>query len=179
MSDTLTKDGAGILREPDFELLDPQRIRLFRDGSGRMRLTIEGERSYLDVKAVRAFPLSEPWRYIGFLDAKGKDKAIGLVVDIDNLDAESKRTMADALDRHYFTPTIMSIRSLKEEFGAVYCDVETDRGRRRFMSRGIRDAMEELEGGELLIPDVGGNRYRIADWRRLDVRSRRLLESVV
>ena len=47
------------------------------------------------------------------------------------------------------------------------------------MARGIRDGIEDLGDGSLLLPDVDGNRYRIADWRHLDPKSRRLLERVI
>ena len=164
-------------REPHYEFLDPEKLRLFKDGSGRVRLTVEGDRSYLDVKVVRAFPLSHPDRYIGLLD--GKDKVIGLVVELRHLDNESRRLALRALERHYFTPTIRRIHRLTEEFGAVYFEVDTDRGGREFVVKGIRDTMEELGDGQFLITDVYGNRYRISDWRRLDVRSRRLLERVL
>ncbi|MCK4284467.1 MAG: DUF1854 domain-containing protein [Candidatus Brocadiae bacterium] len=166
-------------KEPYHELLEPEKLRLFRDGSGHLRLTVEGDRSYLDVKVVRAFPLSEPERYIGLLDARSGDKVIGLVPEPQRLDAQSKQIAAEALERHYFVPTITRVVSLTEEFGAVYCDVETDRGPRHFVARGIRDALEDLGDGELLIPDVDGNRYHVADWRGLDPRSRALLERVV
>jgi len=166
-----------IVKEPDYEFLDPKTLRLFRDASGRLRLTIEGDRSYLEVKVVRAFPLSDPDHYIGFLDSR--DKVIGLVVHVEELESASRQMVVEELRRRYFTPTIQRIFRMKEEFGAVYCEVETDHGRRHFVAKGIRDAMEDLGEGELLFVDVDGNRYRIADWRRLDVRSRRLLERVI
>lgn len=167
----------GTTKEPEYDALDARKLRLFRDGSGRLRLTIQGDRCYLEVKVVSAFPLSDPDRYINFLDSR--DGVIGLVAKPEQLDSASRKLVAESLDRHYFMPTITRIRSLKEQFGAVYFDVDTDRGGRHFVVKGIRDAMVELGDGELLIPDADGNRYRIADWRRLDTRSRRLLERIM
>ena len=167
------------LPEPDYDFLAPERVSLFCDESGRMRMTVEGDRSYLDVKAVRAFPMSLPDRYVGLLDAAGKDRVIALIVDPERLDADSRATLAEALGRHYFVPEILRIESMKEEFGAVYFDVETDRGPRHFVVKGIRDGMEHTADGELLIKDVDGNRFRIVDWQALDGRSRRFLVDVV
>ena len=172
-----TKDRLALLREPHFEFLDPANLHLFRDDSGRLRLTVEGERSYLDVKVVRAFPFSGPGHYIGFLD--GREKLIGLVVNPANLDADTRRAVDEALKRQYFIPIIHNVCSLREEFGAVYLDVETDWGRRQFVAKGIRDAIVHLGEGQLLISDVDGNRFRIADWRKLNPRSQRYLERVV
>jgi hypothetical protein len=162
-----------------FEFLEPERVRLSADESGGVRLTLSADRSYVCVKAVSAFPLSRQDGYIALLDAAAGDKPIGLIVDPDRLDAHSRRVLADSLAGHYFLPVVQKIHAMKEEFGAVYCDVETDRGRRQFIVKGIRDTIQELGDGELIIPDVDGNRYRIPDWRRLDARSRRLLGQMV
>ncbi|MBN2310852.1 MAG: DUF1854 domain-containing protein, partial [Candidatus Hydrogenedentes bacterium] len=75
--------------------------------------------------------------------------------------------------------TIKEIWSLREQYGVVYVDAETDRGRKEFVAKGLRDAIVSLGDGELLIADVDGNRYRIDDWRRLNARSRQFLERVV
>ncbi len=65
------------VREPVYDFLDPSKIRLFTDGSGRVRLVVKDDRRFPEVKVVRAFPLSSPDGYLGFLD--GKDKIIELV----------------------------------------------------------------------------------------------------
>ncbi len=165
------------LREPHYEWLDGARLRLFRDDSGRLRLLIEGDRCYLDVKVACAFPHSLPGRHVGFLD--GREKVIGLVEDAGGLGEESRRWLERELERRYFLPLILRIHSLKEEFGAVYWEVETDRGPRHFVVQGMRDLVETLGDGTLIISDVDGNRYRIAEWERLDQRSRRMLEPLV
>jgi hypothetical protein len=166
-----------LAREPHYEYLDTRALRLFRDESGRLRLVIENDRCYLKVKVVRAFPFSDPDHFIGFLD--GRDKMIGLVEDPGALDPESKRVADESLRRHYFIPTIHSILSLREQYGVVYVDANTDYGRKEFVAKGMRDAVVDLGGGELLITDVDGNRFRITDWRKLDLASRRFLERVV
>jgi hypothetical protein len=140
-------------------------------------MTVEDDRSYLDVKVVAAFPRSDRERFIGFLD--GKDKVIGLVADTREMDEESRTTALKALRRHYFMPTIARVHSMREEYGAVYFDVDTDCGRRQFVCKGLRDAIEDMGEGEIIVPDVDGNRYRVADWNALDPRSKRLLERVV
>lgn len=165
------------VKEPEHKFLDPGRVRLFTDDSGRFRLTVEDDRCYLDVKVVRAFPLSLPDRYLGFLNPK--DRVIGLVKDPEEMDPDSRRLALERLQRRYFTPNIERIEDMKEEFGAVYFRVETDHGKRRFVVKGIRDSLVDLGEGELLIMDVDGNRYRVGDWRELDRRSQRFLERVV
>ena len=67
-----------------------------------VRLTLEGDRSWREVRIARAFPFSDPDHYIGFRD--GDDKDIGLLIDLRGLDAESRRIIDEELARRYFTP---------------------------------------------------------------------------
>jgi hypothetical protein len=165
------------LREPDYDFLDPSKVFLFRDDSGRLRLTIEEDRSYLEAKVVRAFPLSDPDHYFAFL--MGNDKVIGIVADAAELKPESRQLACDEVGRRYFSPRIKRIYSLKEEYGAFYFDVDTESGKREFVVKGIRDAVVDLGNGEVLIMDVDGNRYKISNWNDMDDKSRRLLEQVI
>jgi len=164
---------------PDSEFLAPARVSLSAREPARLRLTLQQDRSYLEVKAVRAFPLSKPDRLIGLLDVRNGDRIIGIIADPRELDASSRKCLMKSVDGHYFLPTITRICSLREEFGAAYFDVETDCGKRHFVAKGLRDGTQHLGDGELLIPDVDGNRYRIPDWRRLDALSRKFLMPVV
>ena len=167
-----------MVREPLYiEPLDPTRISVFTDNSGRMRLTIAGERSYLDVKAACAFPLSDPDCYIGFLDAA--DRSIGMLTNLDGLDKTSLAAIQNSLKSRYFIPKVLRILKMKEEFGIVYCQLETDHGQRHLVARGLRDSLVEMGAGELILSDVDGNRYRILDWRKLDPASRRRLANFI
>ena len=164
-------------KEPDYEFLDPGIVKLFRSELGWLRLEVKDDRCYLDVKVARTFPLSNPDQYYGFLNAK--DKVIGVVVDPSKLDRNSKKIAEEELVRRYFTPIIRRFLRMKEEYGAVYCDVETSMGPREFVVKGIRDSILDLGDGRVLIMDVDGNRYMVEDWPKLDDRSRRLLERVL
>ena len=169
----------GSVKEPYHDEWAVATLRLFHDDSGRLRLTVKGDRCYLDVKVVRAFPMTDPDGSVALLDACHRDMVIGPLVRLDELNADSREAALESLGRRYFIPTITRVVSLTEEFGAVYCEVETDRGPRHFVVRGARDALEEQGDGELLMPDVDGNRYRVPDLETLGPRSRRLLERIV
>ena len=171
--------GAPVREESPYDFLDPARVRLWREPDGPMRLTVQDDRSYLDVSVRAAFPRTAPRLYLGLANAAGGNGIIGLVADPQQLDEDSRRCLLEALDRQYFLPLITRVRSLKEEFGTVYMEVDTDRGPRRFTGRGIRDTIQESGRGDILLADVHGNRYCIADWTALDARSRRLLEQVL
>ena len=163
--------------EPEHEFFEPSKLRLFGDGSGRTRATINGDRSYLDVKLVRSFPQTIPDRFWAL--AYQDNRVIGVIEDPEALDKESYQTALACLETHYFAPIITAIRSLKEEFGAMYFEVETDRGPRSFVATGVRDGIEDAETGKLILVDVDENRYRIPDWQSLDAESQRFLERII
>jgi hypothetical protein len=57
--------------------------------------------------------------------------------------------------------------------------VDTDRGPRQFILRGLRDSVHEIEPGRYLINDVDGNRFEIPQITGLDHRSQTVWEQVV
>ena len=156
----------------DLRILDPKKMRVFRK-AGVTRLTLEGERTYLKIALARAFPLSDPENYLGFLDGAGKD--IGLLVDPGPLDAESRQLVQEELERRYFVPVVEQVINVREEFGTVYWTVETDRGEVEFVVRNVRDNLQELSTTRLILTDVDGNRFEFPDVTRLDRKSQGIL----
>src|SRR5271166_1581464 len=120
----------------ELRILEPRKMRIFRT-NGLTRLTLLEDRSYTRLIVTRAFPLSDPDHYLGFLDGAGKD--IGLLVDPGPLDSESKQIVDEELEKRYFVPIVERVLSVKEEFGTVYWVVETDRGEKEIIARNLRD----------------------------------------
>ena len=150
--------------------INPKAIRLFRKPPWKLRMTIEGDRSYLKVKIVCAAPLSHPSRYICFLDEK--NEVIWTVDDVSVLDAESRRIIKEELDLRYMTAIIERINSLRIEFGVSYWDVQTHRGRREFVAQNVSENAQWISERRLLLLDVDGNRFEIPDLDMLDKKSR-------
>jgi hypothetical protein len=165
---------AGVQTSPtdpasyELRVLDPKRTRVFRV-AGLTRLTIESDRSWAKVTVARAFPLSDPDHYLGFLDGAGKD--IGLLVDPGPLDAESRSVVEEELEKRYFVPVVERVLSVKEEFGTVYWRVETDKGEKEIVARNLRDNLMELTSSRIIITDIDNNRFEFPDINKLDGRS--------
>ncbi len=159
------------------ERVDPQAIRLFHEPAWKLRMTIENDRSYLKVKVVRARPLSAPDRYISFLD--GKDEEICMVTDPADLETDTHKILSGELDRRYLTAVVHRVHSVRNDFGASYFEVETNRGRREFVVQNIQEGANWLGDRRLLLIDVDGNRFEFPDMDTLDKRSQKLLELVV
>ena len=147
----------------DIRLLDPAPVRLFRTSPEDIivRLTLEGDRSWREVRIARAFPFSDPDHFVGFRD--GDDKDIGLVKEPILLDAASQAIVQEELTRRYFTPKVHRVTHVDEKFGVSTWDVETDRGTRHFTVRNLRDSTYSLGPGRLMMTDTDGNRYEFPD----------------
>ena len=159
------------------EHVDPKDIRLFREPPWALRMTIEGDRSYLKVKIVRAAPLSQPSRYFCFL--ADKDEIICTVEDPRVLDPDSRRIIQEELDQRYMTAVIKRLHSLRNEFGVSYWDVQTNRGRREFVVRNVSENAQWFSERSLLLVDVDGNRFEIPSLDELDSKSLKLIEMVL
>ena len=149
----------------ELRILDAKRMRVFRE-AGVARLTLENDRSWTKVSVARAFPLSDPDHYLGFLDGAGKD--VGLLIEPDQLDAESRRIVEEELEKRYFVPVVERVISVREEFGTIYWTVETDRGEKELVARNLRDNIQELSAVRVIITDVDGNRFEFANVETLD-----------
>jgi len=99
----------------------------------------------------------------------GKD--IGLLVDPARLDPESRKILEEELELRYFIPIVKKVLSVKEEYGAVYWELETDRGRKEIVVRNVRDNLLELSSSRVIITDVDGNRYDFQNIQQLDPKS--------
>lgn len=163
--------------EGELEYLDAQKLRFAKRGDALI-LTVEGDRSYLKVRAVRAFPLSELHEFIGLLDAISGHE-IGMLRHLRDLDPPTKQLIQNEIDKRYFIPKVVRIVDAKKEFGTIYWDVETDRGSRQFVMRGLRDSVHEIDPGRYLVNDVDGNRFEVPQITDLDTRSQAIWDKVV
>jgi hypothetical protein len=165
-----------IFQDPDSPPLDPSNVRLFYDHKGFLRATVDNQ-TYLDVSIVRAFPLSYSDKYLGVLS--GRLDEIGIIADPEELDEESCGVVKQELTRRYFSTHVLAVHSISEEFGATYWSIDTNRGRRNFVAKGLRDNVTYLDDGRILIHDVDSNRYEIRDLAGLDEESRSMILRVI
>jgi hypothetical protein len=83
------------------------------------------------------------------------------------------------LQQRYLTAEVSKISSARQEFGATYWHVDTDRGPRDFVTQNLQENALWFSDTHLLLLDVDGNRFEISDTSTLDDRSRQLLHSIV
>jgi len=149
-------------------------VSLRNNGDGRLRAQI-GER-VVAVKLRQCFPWSEPTRHISLRD--NDDKEIALVEDPSSLDAESRQAFELAVAEAGFVLEVTRVLEIEEEIEIRQWTVETKQGKRSFQTH-LDDWPRVLPSGGLLIRDVAGDLYKLADPKGLDKKSRALLWAFV
>jgi hypothetical protein len=151
----------------------PPPFRLHHDAWGRLVLTDAAGREHVGVHPVRAFPISDPGCGIAVCDADGHE--LVWIERLDELAESVRRVLEDDLARREFVPQVRRILRVSAPVEPSEWEVETDRGRTRFVLPS-EDNVFRLEDGRALLIDAHGIRYLIPDTRALDATSRRLLE---
>ena len=157
--------------------LEGKQVYLMEGPSGIMRLTVAGDRSYLRVKAFRAFPITHPHKYIGFCDDANKE--IGIVRDPKEMDHDSQKLLNRALRQRYLAPKILNVLAASEKYGVSNWHVETDRGLRDFAVIDHTENVWLIGKGRVAIQDADGNRFDVPDYRTLDDKSSDLLDRMI
>ena len=163
--------------QEELTLLDPGHIRLFRDRFEDLNLELEDGRTLGPVMVQRAFPITATDGFVVLKDREGKE--LGVVQQVSKLDPASRQVLEAELERNYFTPQIIRVDAIKEEFHILKWEVGTDRGPRVFEIRNSRSDIRLLGGGRVLLRDADGNRYEISDYHNLDPVSLALVETQI
>lgn len=124
-----------------------------------------------------AFPLTQPDSFV--VVSNEKREFIGLLKDLKHLDPDSLAILQERLEESYFLPRITKIEKINDRFRIMSWSVQTDKGPRQFEVRNPQRDIRWLSDHHVIITDMAGNRYEIADLNRLDAHSRDLLEMEV
>ncbi len=157
--------------------MSPSSLNLFYHPKDRLRLTITHDRSYISVKPAWSAPLTRPGKYLALMN--GKSEEICTIVDPSELSESSLAAVTQELHHRYLTATIHRITNAKNEFGATYWHVVTDRGERDFVTQSLQENAQWLGPTHLLLIDVDGNRFEILDTEGLDAKSRAFIDATL
>lgn len=137
--------------------LKPGVFEVFEE-EGIYRLTLPNDRTYLKFNAFRTYPLSLPEKYISLRDI---NEEIGIIRDLAEFDKYTQTVIRELLARRYFVPRIKSIISTRQRYGGMIWEIDTDRGTKTIITKGIHEALLENSLGIYFLTDVDGNRYEI------------------
>ncbi len=156
------------------DLEHQENLKLERRADGQLWATSNGDERA--VRVHRCFPWSEPGRFLSLRDTDNEEFA--LVASVDELCAGSRRVLQEALVEAGFVLEVTGITDVDEEVEIRSWRVETRQGARTFQTR-LDDWPTQLPGGGIVIRDVSGDLYHVADPDGLDDRSRKWLWAFV
>ena len=159
-------------------LLDPCQVFFAHEGDN-LTLTLSDGTFYPRVTLRRSFPLSsENTDIIVRIPEEDSERSyeLGMLANINELEDCSMEAVSRELRLHYVVPLVLTIYSIREEFGFLYWVVETDRGRKEFTMRdSIVSSTRQVSKGRWLLIDINQTRYEIHNFDTLDTQSQNLL----
>jgi hypothetical protein len=157
----------------ELRLLDPKKVQIRIDENRRLRLEIGIEERYGPVRAVRSLPLSQPDKFVSIQDDDFNE--IGLIPDLRQLDAESRKAVEGDLVLYYLVAHVERINKVEAKHGVISWELETNLGPRRAHIRD-RQHIRSLPDGRTILTDIHEAKYEIPPLSQLDERSRHCLE---
>ncbi|MCS7192826.1 MAG: DUF1854 domain-containing protein [Armatimonadetes bacterium] len=160
--------------EPDIEVrvIEGEKAKFLKMPDGQIVLVWE-EQVIAVGKILRAFPISDPWRYLIVYDSEGNE--VGTITDFSELDANSKVIVREELERRYRIPKILRILKIERlpQTGHTRWKVETDEGVREFVVPGS-EHIYTARYPRIFLVDENGKRYEIPNLEQLDSRSKKI-----
>jgi hypothetical protein len=162
----------------DTVYLDPNKVKFAYAGENLTYEDADGK-TYPRVTLRRCFPLSAQDENIIVRvpdEEMERGSEIGILLDLNALEEESREAVQRELRLHYFVPRVQKILTIREEFGFLYWSVETDRGQKEFTMRdSIIGSVRKVSEGRWLMIDINQTRYEIHDLAALDPQSQKML----
>ena len=155
--------------------LTPENAVIFEGEFSMIHCTVNGDKPHYGVYAMRMFPVRYPNRYISLrdLDADGKDVEVGVIERLADFPDDQRQLVRANLARYYHEQIISRVHRVECDYGLLFFDVETQRGREQFVMPWRSDSTEDYgEKGKVLLECLG-NRYIIPDISELPVADQR------
>jgi hypothetical protein len=153
--------------------MDQPPFALHHDAFGRWVHTDAAGRETVGVVPVRGFPFSAPREGISLVDEAGRE--VLWLARLDDLPDDLRGAVEEELACREFVPVVRRVFRVWPRVEPSEWDVDTDRGRTRFVLSSADD-VRRLDERRATVTDAHGIRYLIPDLPALDAASRRLLE---
>ena len=158
-----------------FEYMNAKDISLTINENGFCSMKYQAQ-EYKRVELIRAYPLSEPNKFICVEDMSGNE--IGIIEDISLLDENSREAAKLILGRKYFTPDITRFIEIEMKPGTTYFDCEFGDRKKSFVVKDVSHNVFYISEKIARINDADGNRY-VVDFDKLDKKSRKKVEPLL
>ena len=104
----------------DIGMLDLAQAKFFKTEGGFMGLRV-ADKEYKRISLRRALPLKDPMSYISVADHENKE--IGIIKSVSELTGEQFAIVVEELNRRYYCPEVLEIKSVKDKLGYVYMEM--------------------------------------------------------
>ena len=182
MNSTETNEVMGSIDQIDIGIIDLSKAEFYTAESGFTGLRYNDE-DHKHVTLKRALPIGLPMEYISVAD--GENKEIGIIKSLDELSGEQYTIVLDELNRRYYCPGILEIKSIKDKLGYIYMELVisvTGSDKTHIKSCAVKDVNKNvrmLSDDSLIMYDVDGNRYMIHSLSALGKTSLKKLEPYI
>lgn len=161
--------------------LTPKNATFKRSEGGLISLDLKETNEFFErIVIFRCFPITNPNEFLSVRepDSKkmGRGKEIGMIRFMKDFPKEQQALFLEELDRRYFSPEITKINSVKDKFGYMYWETETNAGNMTFILNNPFSNIRALEDGRIFIHDMDGNSFQIKDPTKLDSNSFKKIE---
>ncbi|MCL2059227.1 MAG: DUF1854 domain-containing protein [Oscillospiraceae bacterium] len=150
----------------------------FYEGNGGFTGLRYNGQEYKRIQLRRAMPDRYPSEYISVADHEHKE--IGMIRALTDLSDDQLRIVSDELNRRYYCPEILEIKSVRDKLGYVYMEMDVIAGGERHeRSAAVNDVNKNIRmigANRLIVFDVDGNRFIVNALDKLDRKSLRRLE---
>ena len=169
--------GGDLSQAVDIGWLDFSKAEFYEGAGGFTGLRYK-DQDYKRIQLRRAMPDRYPSEFISIADHENKE--IGMIRSIKDLSDTQLRIVSDELDRRYYCPEILEIKSVRDKLGYVYMEmIVSAGGEKHERSAAINDVNKNIRmigANRLIVFDVDGNRFIINALDKLDRKSLRRLE---
>lgn len=146
----------------------------FAKTKGSMLSVKVDEKEHSPVYVHCSFPHTDKRIYLSIRTIDNKE--IGMIRSLDDFPKETADLLEEQVKIRYFAPEITKVVKITEEFGYSYWEAETTAGICRFTVRSGGGNVKSVTENRLLITDVDGNRFVIAELDQLSDKEYKMVE---
>ena len=145
--------------------LRPDSTKVFPGSFSLLHCEVKGEGVYRGVFAVLGFPVTQPDRFVSLRYTNKEDKVreIGVIEKLEEFPDDQKQLIRTNLNKQYHEQVINRIFKVRSEYGLLFFDVSTQRGRKKFAMPWQQDRAEDIGERGKALTDALDNRYIIPD----------------
>ena len=163
----------------DIGIMDLTKAKFYRTDGGFTGLDYDGQ-NHKHITLRRTLPIGRPMEYISVADVKNNE--IGIIKSVLDMKGEQFEIVTSELDKRYYCPEILEVKSVKDKLGYVYMELllnvpgEDKKHTKNCAIKDVNRNIRMLGDESLIIFDVDGNRYIIKNIESLDKQSLKRLE---